>query len=240
MEPSMTPKPVGSPLLKHEWIERRPIWFVVAITVAVSVGGLAEMVPLFRMTQGGQPSSLEAQAAVLVKPRGPLAMEGFDIYVREGCNLCHSQMIRPFRHETLRYGNYSLAADSQYDHPFEFGSKRIGPDLARVGGKYPDAWHYQHLRDPQSMVPESLMPKYAWLEMTKLDASLTQTKMRAQRMIGVPYTDQEIAAAPAAVLDKTEVDALIAYLQSLGKATKDLKLDGQDPKVQEAPHVVQH
>jgi cytochrome c oxidase cbb3-type subunit 2 len=234
----MTPIPQESPLHQHEWIERRPIWFVFAIAIAVSVGGLVEMVPLFKLAQGGQPSGVEAQAALLVKPRQALAMEGFDIYVREGCNTCHSQMIRPFHHETLRYGNYTLAADAQYDHPFVFGSKRIGPDLARVGGKYPDSWHYQHLSDPQSMVPESLMPKYAWMAHEKLDGSLTQTKMRAQRMLGVPYTDQQITDAPQAVLDKTEADAVVAYLQSLGTATKNMKLDGTSASTEEAPHVV--
>ncbi|MDB5100320.1 MAG: ccoO [Cyanobacteria bacterium RYN_339] len=206
----------------HQWIERRPFWFVAAVTVAVSIGGLVEMIPLFKLSQGGQPSSLEAKAAALVRPRGALAMEGFDVYVREGCYTCHSQMVRPFRHETQRYGNYSLAADAQYDHPFQYGSRRIGPDLARLGGKYPDSWHYQHLKEPASMVPGSLMPRYTWLEQTKLDPQLTQAKLRAQRVVGVPYTDAEIADAPKAVLDKNEADALVAYLQSLGTATKDL------------------
>lgn len=212
----------------HQWVERRPIWFVALVTVAVSIGGIAEMVPLFKLQQGGQPSDVEAKAAALVKPRQPLAMEGFDIYVREGCYTCHSQMVRPFRHETKRYGNYSLAADAQYDHPFQYGSRRIGPDLARLGGKYPDAWHYQHLKDPSSMVPGSLMPRYTWLESSKVDPQLTQAKMRAQRAVGVPYTDQEIADAPKAVLDKTEADALVAYLQSLGAATKDLDLSKEE------------
>jgi len=191
---------------KHGWLERRPIWFVAMVTVAVSIGGLVEMIPLFKLQQGGQASAVEAKAAALVKPRQPLAM------------------VRPFRHETKRYGNYSLAADAQYDHPYQYGSRRIGPDLARLGGKYPDAWHYQHLKDPQSMVPGSLMPRYTWLESSKVDPTLTQAKMRAQRMVGVPYTDQEIADAPKAVLDKTEADALVAYLQTLGAATKDLDL----------------
>jgi cytochrome c oxidase cbb3-type subunit 2 len=209
----------------HGWLERRPIWFVAMVTVAVSIGGLVEMIPLFKLQQGGQPSSVEAKAAALVKPRQPLAREGFDVYVREGCYTCHSQMVRPFRHETKRYGNYSLAADAQYDHPYQYGSRRIGPDLARLGGKYPDAWHYQHLEEPGSMVPGSLMPRYPWLKQTKLDPQLTQAKLRAQRKVGVPYTDAEIADAPKAVLDKTEADALVAYLQTLGAATKDLKLE---------------
>jgi cytochrome c oxidase cbb3-type subunit 2 len=218
----------NSPLHDHAWLERRPFWFVAAVTVAVSIGGLVEMIPLFNLAQGGQPSGTEARAAALVKPRAPLAMEGFDVYVREGCYTCHSQMVRPFKHETQRYGNYSLAADARYDHPFQYGSRRAGPDLAREAGKYPDSWHYQHLRDPQSMVPTSLMPKYPWLEKDKLNPSLTQAKMRAQRVVGVPYTDQEIAEAPKAVLDKTEADALVAYLQSLGAATKDLDLDSKE------------
>ena len=207
---------------RHHQLERRPIAFVLFVTLAVSVGGLVEMVPLFNLKQGGQPSTLEAQAATLVKPRGALAMEGFDIYVREGCYLCHSQQIRPFRHETLRYGPYSLAAESQYDRPFQYGSRRIGPDLSRVGGKYPDSWHVQHMRDPRSMVPESLMPRYPWLETTPLDTSHTQDKLRALRALGEPYGDADIANAPKAVMNKTELDALVAYLQSLGKDTKTL------------------
>jgi cytochrome c oxidase cbb3-type subunit 2 len=209
----------------HHKLERRPIAFVLFVTVAVSIGGLVEIVPLFTLKQAGQPSTLEAQAARMVKPRRPLAMEGFDIYTREGCYNCHSQEIRPFRHETLRYGAYSLAAESQYDRPFQYGSRRIGPDLARVGGKYPDAWHVQHMRDPQSMSPTSLMPKYPWLEKTPLDTSHTQDKMRVLKRLGEPYSDAEIAQAPAQVLNKTELDALVAYLQSLGADTKSLNRD---------------
>jgi cytochrome c oxidase cbb3-type subunit 2 len=216
-----TPNP---PILhQHKKIEKNAFGFVAAITVAVSIGGLVEMIPLFNMAQGGQPSGVEAQAATLVKPRGGLALEGFDIYVREGCYTCHSQMVRPFAHETQRYGDYSLAAESQFDRPFQFGSRRIGPDLSRVGGKYPDSWHVQHMRDPQSMVPTSLMPRYPWLEATPLDGSHTADKMRAQRALGVPYTDAQIADAPREVLNKTELDAMVAYLQTLGAATKDLK-----------------
>lgn len=218
---SFKPDP-KNPLYKHKKIEKNAIAFVVWITVAVAIGGLVEMAPLFSMKQGGQPSTLEAKAAELVKPRAALAMEGQDIYVREGCYTCHSQMIRPFRHETERYGHYSLAAEAQYDRPFQYGSRRIGPDLARVGGKYPDEWHVQHMRDPQSMVPGSLMPRYPWLEKTPLDASATQAKMRAQQLLGVPYTDEQIANAPQELLDKTELDAIVAYMQSLGADTKAL------------------
>lgn len=208
---------------QHSRLERRPIWFLAFVTVAVSIGGLVELVPILTAQSPGHASTLEAQAAALVKPRTPLQQEGFDIYVREGCSLCHSQMVRPFRWETLRFGPYSLAADAQYDHPFVYGSRRIGPDLSHVGGKYPDAWHVQHMRDPRSVVPTSLMPAYPWLEKTKLDGSDIQAKMRALREVGVPYTDQQIADAPQQLVDKTELDAVIAYLQSLGQATKDLK-----------------
>jgi cytochrome c oxidase cbb3-type subunit 2 len=212
----------NNPLYKHRKLEKNAFGFVVAITIAVAVGGLVEMIPLFSLKQGGQPSELEAQAAALVKPRKPLAMEGMDIYVREGCYTCHSQMVRPFAHETQRYGAYSLAAEAQYDRPFQYGSRRIGPDLARLAGKYPDAWHIQHMKDPQSMVPGSLMPRYGFLEKTPLDTSATQAKMKAQKALGVPYTDEQIANAPAEVMGKTELDAVVAYLQSLGADTKPL------------------
>jgi cytochrome c oxidase cbb3-type subunit 2 len=214
------PKP--SVLYKHHKVEKNAIGFVLFITLTVAVGGLVEMVPLFNMKQGGQPSPLEAQAAGLVKPRAPLAMEGMDIYVREGCYTCHSQMIRPFAHETQRYGAYSLAAEAKYDRPFQYGSRRIGPDLARLGGKYPDSWHVQHMRDPQGMVPGSLMPRYGYLEKTPLDTSQTVAKMKAQKALGVPYTDEQIANAPNEVMNKTELDAMVAYLQSLGADTKSL------------------
>ncbi|MNS34504.1 Cytochrome C oxidase, mono-heme subunit/FixO [compost metagenome] len=209
-------------LYKHHKIEKNAIGFVLFITVTVAIGGLIEMVPLFNMKQGGQPSEIEAQAAALVKPRSPLAMEGMDIYVREGCYTCHSQMVRPFAHETQRYGAYSLAAEAQYDRPFQYGSRRIGPDLARVGGKYPDSWHVQHMQDPQSMVPGSLMPRYGFMAKTPLDTSQTVAKMKAQKALGVPYTDEQIANAPQEVLNKTELDAMVAYLQSLGADTKSL------------------
>jgi cytochrome c oxidase cbb3-type subunit II len=218
----MTPNP-NNPLYQHKHLEKNAFRFVVAITVMVTIGGLVEMVPLFTMKQGGQPSGPEAQAAALVKPRSALALEGFDIYVREGCYTCHSQMVRPFKHETQRYGAYSLAAEAQYDRPFQYGSRRIGPDLSHLGGKYPDAWHIQHMRDPQSMVPGSLMPRYPFLEKTPLDTRHTQAKLRAQKALGVPYTDAQIADAPREVMNKTELDALVAYMQSLGVAAKDVE-----------------
>jgi cytochrome c oxidase cbb3-type subunit 2 len=205
--------------------EKNALTFTLFITITVAIGGLVEMVPLFTLPQGGQPSAAEARAAELVKPRNGLEAEGFDLYVREGCYNCHSQMVRPFRHETLRYGPYSLAAEAHFDRPFQYGSRRIGPDLSRIGGKYPDSWHVAHLNDPQAMVPGSLMPRYPWLEKTKLDADrahLVQDKLRAQRALGVPYTDADIEAAYTQVLDKTELDAMVAYMQSLGRSTKDM------------------
>lgn len=194
-------------------VETKSLKMAIFVTICVSIGGLVEILPLYFLKDTAPP--VEG-----VKPYAPLALEGRDIYVREGCYLCHSQQIRPFRAETERYGHYSLAGESAYDHPFQWGSKRIGPDLARVGGKYPDAWHVQHMRDPRAMVPESVMPTYPWLERTPLDGHLIQTKMKALRLVGTPYTDAEIAAAPEQVKDKTELQALIAYLQGLGTAVK--------------------
>jgi cytochrome c oxidase cbb3-type subunit 2 len=153
---------------------------------------------------------------VEVKPNGPLELVGFDIYVREGCYLCHSQQIRPFLSETERYGPYSVAAESQYDHPFQWGSKRTGPDLARVGMRYSDDWHRIHLHNPRDVVPESNMPGFPWLEKASIDPDLLQRKMRVLRRLGTPYTDAQIVEAPAAIAGKTEMDALIAYLQSRG------------------------
>jgi len=158
------------------------------------------------------------EAAPGVEPYPALQLEGRDIYIREGCYNCHSQMIRPFRAETERYGNYSLAGESVYDHPFQFGSKRTGPDLARVGGRYSDEWHRMHLVNPRDLVPESNMPGFPWLEMNAIDSSITPTQIERLRAIGVPYTDEDIAGAGAAVDGKTEMDALIAYLQGLGTA----------------------
>jgi cytochrome c oxidase cbb3-type subunit 2 len=194
-------------------VETKSFKMALFVTIAVSIGGLVEILPLYFMKDTAPP--VEG-----VMPYTPLALEGRDIYVREGCYLCHSQQIRPFRAETERYGHYSLAGESIYDHPFQWGSKRIGPDLARVGGKYPDSWHVQHMHDPRTMVPESVMPAYPWLEKTPLDGHLIQTKMRALRLVGTPYSDAEIAAAPDQVKDKTELQAVIAYLQGLGTAVK--------------------
>jgi len=200
----------------HEFIEKNMTWLVILVILVVSVGGLVEIVPLFF-----QRSTTEAVAGL--KPYSPLQLTGRDIYIREGCNNCHSQMIRPFRAETERYGHYSVAGEFIYDHPFLWGSKRTGPDLARVGGRYSDDWHRQHLEQPRDVVPESNMPGYPWLARTSADAASITAKMKVMRMIGVPYTDEEIAKSPEALQDKTEADALIAYLQSLGTALKGVK-----------------
>lgn len=199
--------------MKHESIEKNSLLMAILITVVISVGGLVEIVPLYFLKSTIPP--LEG-----VKPYTALELEGRDIYLREGCYNCHSQMIRPFRAETERYGPYSKPAESMYDHPFQWGSKRTGPDLARVGKKYPDSWHAQHMEDPRSIVPESVMPRYPWLAMTQLDGSHIQKKMSVMKTLGVPYMDQEISSAPSEVSGKTELDALVAYLQSLGTAVK--------------------
>src|SRR3972149_5818100 len=199
--------------MKHEAIEKNSLLMAIMITIVISVGGLVEITPLFFLKSTIPP--LEG-----VRPYTPLELEGRDIYLREGCYNCHSQMIRPFRAETERYGPYSKPAESMYDHPFQWGSKRTGPDLARVGSKYPDSWHVQHMEDPRSIVPESVMPRYPWLAKTQLDGSLIQKKLSVMRTLGVPYTDQDIANGPVEVKGKTELDALIAYLQGLGNAVK--------------------
>ena len=202
--------------LTHDSIERN-VWLMVVLTIlVVSVGGLVEIVPLFF-----QRSTTEAVAGL--KPYSPLRLTGRDIYVREGCYLCHSQMIRPFRAETERYGHYSVAGEFVYDHPFQWGSKRTGPDLARVGERYSDEWHRAHLINPRDVVPESNMPAFAFLEGNPADAAQIETKMRRLRMVGVPYSDEEIAAAKAQVEGKTELDALIAYLQGMGLELKNVK-----------------
>ncbi|HXW75481.1 MAG TPA: cytochrome-c oxidase, cbb3-type subunit II [Steroidobacteraceae bacterium] len=195
--------------MNHETVEKKLGVLTVLIVLVISVGGLVEIVPLMV-------GAAAKQGAVHITPRTALQQEGFDVYVREGCYLCHSQQIRPFRSETERYGPYSLAAESQYDHPFQFGSKRTGPDLARVGGRYSDDWHRAHLHNPRDVVPESNMPGFPWLAKATIDGQLTQRKLKVLRLLGTPYTDADIAGAPAAVQDKTELDALIAYLQSLG------------------------
>jgi len=194
------------------------IWgFIIMIAIVVSIGGIVEIVPLFYLDNTIEKLSKDEDS---IRPYSALELEGRDVYIREGCYLCHSQMIRPFRDEMERYGHYSLAAESKYDHPFQWGSKRTGPDLARVGGKYSNEWQVQHLRAPRSLVPESVMPDYAFLEGYKLDGVLTEKKMRAMAMVGVPYTDADFAGAAAVVADKTEMDALVAYLQVLGTMVK--------------------
>jgi cytochrome c oxidase cbb3-type subunit II len=197
----------------HEKVETSNFLMIVLILLVVAVGGLVEIVPLFF-----QKSTTEAVQGV--KPYTPLQLAGRDIYLREGCYNCHSQMIRPFRAETLRYGHYSVAGEFVYDHPFQWGSKRTGPDLHRVGGKYSDEWHRIHLNNPRDVVPESNMPAYSWLEKTKVDPADMAPRMKALRMVGVPYSDAEIAKAAQDVTDKTEMDALVAYLQVLGLALK--------------------
>lgn len=197
----------------HEAVEKNIGLMIILILLVVSVGGLVQIVPLFFMKSTTQP--VEG-----LKPYTPLQLEGRDVYIREGCYVCHSQMIRPFRAETERYGHYSVAGEFVYDHPFQWGSKRTGPDLARVGGRYSDAWHIAHLNNPRDVVPESIMPSYPWLATAKLDEHGIQAKMRAMQFLGVPYTDDEIAKAPDAIKGKTELEALVAYLQGLGTAIK--------------------
>ncbi|HYA38306.1 MAG TPA: cytochrome-c oxidase, cbb3-type subunit II [Candidatus Methylomirabilis sp.] len=196
-------------------VEKNVGLLIILTLVVVAVGGLVEIVPLFFQKSTTQP--VEG-----LKPYTALQLEGRDIYVREGCYLCHSQMIRPFRAETERYGHYSVAGEFVYDHPFQWGSKRTGPDLARVGGRYSDDWHRAHLMNPRDVVPESIMPGYPWLAKNKLDTSLIQKKMRVMNMFGpgTPYSEEDIKNAPGELEGKTEMDALIAYLQDLGTAIK--------------------
>ena len=204
---------VTKPGFSHEKIETNNFLMIVLIVLVIAVGGLVEIVPLFF-----QKSTTEPITGML--PPTPLQVLGRDIYVREGCYNCHSQMIRPFRAETLRYGHYSVAGEFVYDHPFQWGSKRTGPDLHRVGGKYSDEWQRLHLINPRDLVPESNMPAYPWLEKASLSGAEAAAHMRALRRVGVPFSDAQIAAAPAQVVGKTEMDALVAYLQSLGLALK--------------------
>ena len=195
----------------HEKVETSNFLLIVLTFLVVAVGGLVEIVPLFF-----QKSTTEPIAGV--KPYEPLPLLGRDVYIREGCYNCHSQMIRPFRAETMRYGHYSVAGEFVYDHPFQWGSKRTGPDLHRVGGLYSDEWHRIHLVNPRDVVPESIMPAYPWLENTVVDHTVVAQRMSALRKVGVPYTDEEIAGAEEAVKGKTEMDAVTAYLQGLGTA----------------------
>jgi cytochrome c oxidase cbb3-type subunit 2 len=197
----------------HEWIEKNPWLLIGLVLLVISFGGLVEIVPLFF-----QKSTTEPIAGL--KPYSALRLVGRDIYVREGCYNCHSQMIRPFRAETERYGHYSVAGEFVYDRPFQWGSKRTGPDLARVGGRYSDEWHRTHLDSPRDLVPESNMPNYPWLAKTKLNPAEVVPKMRALQRLSVPYSEQDIKDAPATLAEKTEQDALIAYLQGLGTLIK--------------------
>jgi cytochrome c oxidase cbb3-type subunit 2 len=198
----------------HDLIERNVGLLLVLVILTISVGGLVEIVPLFF-----QKSTTEAVEGM--KPYSALQLTGRDIYLREGCYACHSQMIRPFRAETERYGHYSVAGESVYDHPFQWGSKRTGPDLARVGGRYSDTWHRDHLNNPRSVVPESNMPAYSWLEKTKLNPADITPKFQAMKTLGVPYTEQQVKEAASELTDKTEMDAVVAYLQILGTAIKN-------------------
>jgi cytochrome c oxidase cbb3-type subunit 2 len=201
------------PGFSHEKIETSNFLMIVLILVTVAFGGLVEIVPLFFQKSTTEPiKGLE--------PYTPVQLAGRDIYVREGCYNCHSQMIRPFRAETLRYGHYSVAGEFVYDHPFQWGSKRTGPDLHRVGGKYSDEWQRIHLINPRDLVPESIMPAYPWLETTPVDAASLAPNMRALRAVGVPYTDAQIAGAAEEAKGVTELDAIIAYLQVLGTHLK--------------------
>ena len=200
--------------MNHEVVEKNIGLMALLMVLAVSIGGLVQIVPLFFQDVANTP--VEG-----MQPRTALQHEGRDIFIREGCDGCPTQMIRPFRAETERYGHYSVAGESVWDHPFLWGSKRTGPDLARVGGRYSDDWHRAHLYNPRNVVPESIMPAYPWLVENKLDGKDTAAKLKAMRTLGVPYTDADIAGAQAAVAGKTEMDAMVAYLQSLGTALKN-------------------
>ena len=195
--------------MRHDTIERKLNLMMILIVVAISIGGLIEIIPLMVSSDATEP-------AEGIEPYEPLRLAGRDVYVREGCYNCHSQMIRPFRSETERYGPYTTAGETVYDRPFQFGSKRTGPDLARVGGRYSDDWQRLHLMDPRALVPESNMPAYPWLAESTIDGELLTRKMKALQTLGDPYSDEQIAGAAAAVEGATEMDALIAYLQALG------------------------
>ena len=199
--------------LQHTQIEKNIGLMMILIVIMISIGGLVQIIPLFFMHSTTEP--VEG-----LTPYSALELSGRDVYVREGCFTCHSQMIRPFRAEVERYGHYSLAGEFVYDRPFQWGSKRTGPDLHRVGGRYSDEWHRVHLIRPRDVVPESIMPGYPWLEKNILDTSNINTKMKALRKLGAPYSDEEIEKAPALIEGKTEMDAMIAYLQKLGTAVK--------------------
>ena len=197
----------------HETIETNSFLMIILILVTVAFGGIVEIIPLFYQKSTTEPIKG-------LQPYTAMQLMGRDVYIREGCYNCHSQMIRPFRAETLRYGHYSVAGESVYDHPFQWGSKRTGPDLARVGGRYSDEWHRVHLNNPRDVVPESIMPAYSWLEKTEVDSTVVAQRMKALRIVGVPYSDEDIKGASDAVKGKTELDALISYLQVLGTNLK--------------------
>lgn len=199
---------------KHELVEKNVGLLAFFTVIAISFATLVEIVPQFFQKETTEP------VKTLVK-LSPLAMEGRDVYIREGCHVCHTQMVRPLRAETARYGHYSVGGESVWDHPFLWGSKRTGPDLARVGGRYSDQWHRAHMINPRDVVPESIMPAYPWLETNVLDGRLTAKKLETFRNFGVPYTDADIAGAADAVKGKSELDALVVYLQQLGHAFKD-------------------
>jgi len=200
--------------MSHEKIEKNVGLMAILIVIAISFGGLAEIVPLFFIADTTKP--IEG-----LEPYPALELEGRDVYIREGCNVCHTQMVRPLRAETERYGHYTVAGEDVYEHPFLWGSKRTGPDLSRVGGRYSDDWHRVHLNNPRDVVPESNMPAFTWLNENTIDGSVTGDKMAALRMVGVPYTDEDIAGAADAVKGKSEMDAMVAYLQGLGKEVKN-------------------
>src|SRR5690554_2018274 len=198
----------------HDLVEKNIGLMTVLIVVAISFGGLTQIVPQFFLKETTEP-------VAGLKPLPALQLEGRDIYIREGCHVCHTQMVRPLRAEVERYGHYSVAGESVYDHPFLWGSKRTGPDLARVGGRYSDDWHRAHLYNPRNVVPESKMPSYPWLVENTLDGKHTVAKMKALKSLGVPYTDEDMTGAVAQVKGKTEMDAIVAYLQVLGTAIKN-------------------
>jgi cytochrome c oxidase cbb3-type subunit 2 len=202
--------------LSHDFIEQNSWLMIILIVAVVAVGGLVEIVPLYFQRQTTEP----VQG---IRPYEPLRLVGRDIYIREGCYNCHSQMIRPFRAETLRYGHYSVAGEFVYDHPFQWGSKRTGPDLARVGGRYSDEWHRVHFMNPRDVVPESNMPAYPWFATRSVEGVNVQARMRALRRLGVPYSDEDIARAPEALKGRTEMDAMIAYLQGLGVELRNVR-----------------
>ncbi|WP_372864863.1 cytochrome-c oxidase, cbb3-type subunit II [Spongiibacter sp.] len=199
--------------MNHDIVEKNIGLMIVLIIVAISFGALVELLPLFFQKQTTEPIAG-------LKPLNALQLSGRDIYIREGCNVCHSQMVRPLRSETERYGHYSVAGEHVYEHPFLWGSKRTGPDLARLGGRYSDQWHRAHLFNPRDVVPESIMPSYPWLFHDEVDAELVAAKMTALRKVGVPYSDADIAAAADLLRGKKEVDAMVAYLQQLGTLIK--------------------